>query len=170
MRRVWFSLLLVAGACGDSGSPSAPQVALRPFDSVDQAQLTSRLTLFGGGGQWTIDLAVTVHNTTTEPRTFAVSPGCPAILYVFTDVQASGAPVWSTLTQKPGCTQTTMIDTIAPGDSLVLRAPTTSTNEILANNGAPNPPGNYFFFSGVRTSLAAGGEVRKLAGFSQLSP
>lgn len=168
MRPICFAFLVIAAACGDS--MSAPPSTLPPFDSLAQAHLTSRLTFFGGGGQWTINLSVFVHNTTSEPRTFPVSPACPAIVYVFPNPQGTGTPAWSTLTQKPGCAQTSVLDTIAAGDSLSLDAPATSTNEILANNGSPNPPGTYYFFYGVRTPLAPGGEVRTLAGFSFLSP
>lgn len=174
MSRICVLLLtILAAACGDSATrvtESIPLVTTLPFDSLAQAQLTSKLTLFGGGGQWTINLEVVVHNTTSVPRTFAISPGCPALLFAFANAQGTGTPAWSTLSQKPGCTQPSVLDTIGTGDSLVLNAPATSTNEILANNGSSNPPGQYFFFYGVRTPLATGGEARALVGFSLLSP
>jgi hypothetical protein len=169
MRRVRLVSLLLAAACG-SDTTSEPRVTIKTFDTVNQAQLTSALTLFGGGGQWTVNLDVVVHNTTSEPRTFDVHPQCPSVIYAFNNAQGTGTPAWSTFSQTPNCAATTVLDTIAPGDSLVLHAPPTSTNEILANNGSPNPPGQYFFFFAVRTALATGGEVRQLAGFSLLSP
>jgi hypothetical protein len=159
------------GACGDS--TSEPKVVIRPFDNIAQANITTNLRLFGGGGQWTIDLTAVVHNTTSEPRLYKVHSTCPVALLVYNNSAGTGTPAWDSRFAMFGCKSGEMVaDTIAPGDSIVLHGPHTNTNEILAHYGTPpaNPPGQYFFFFSVPTDLTAAGELLDFAGFSQLSP
>lgn len=159
----------VALACNTEIDP-VPIEAIKPFDSLDQARVEYELKLFGGDGQWDIRLTGVVHNTTGVARIFNTRNVCPLVLQAFTNPAGTGTPAWDQRAASLGCKSMPVVDTIAPGDSLVIVGTHTTTNEILAHYGQPpaNPPGQYFFYSVLPTELAASGEDRRLVGFIEL--
>jgi hypothetical protein len=162
--------LAVSTGCGDKNAVEPTPIAR--FDSLSQANPTFALQLVGGSGQWTVKYSVSIYNTTTVPRILELTTGgCPLQLDVYNNPQGTGTPAWRELVAAFGCKiPLTEVDTILPGDSVVIVGRGTSTTEILAHYDVPpaNPPGTYYFFTSLFTPLAPGGVTRQLVGLADL--